>query len=79
MFITTVMASKKTNIGYIIGREHNSSKTVHHLFFMDDLKLFANNDARLESLITMVKQFSDDIEMKFGLDICSKLTIKKVK
>ena len=66
---------RKTNIGYRIG----SSKTVHHLFFMDDLKLFANNDARLESLITVVKQFSDDIEMKFGLDKCSKLTIKKGK
>ena len=34
---------------------------------MDDLKLFAKNDQQLQGLLNIVKQFSDDIQMEFGL------------
>ena len=46
--------------------------TISHLFYMDDLKLFAKNDVDLEGLLTTVKQFSEDICMEFGLDKCAK-------
>ena len=46
---------------------------------MDDLKLYANNDQRLHDLIDIVSMFSNDIKMKFGLDKCNTLTIKKGK
>ena len=45
--------------------------TINHLFYMDDVKLFAKNDQQLQGLL-IVKQFSDDIRIKFGLDKCAK-------
>ena len=35
---------------------------------MDNLKLFAKNDQQLQGLSNIVKQFSYDIRMEFGLD-----------
>jgi len=49
------------------------------VIFMDDLKLYAANDTNLTSLIYIVKTFSDDIRMSFGLSKCNKLTIIKGK
>ena len=49
-------------------------KTINHLSYMDDLKLYAKNDKELERLLSTVKQFSDDIGMEFGLDKCAKVT-----
>ena len=39
---------------------------------MDNLKLFAKNDQQLQGLLNIVKQFSYDIRMEFGLDKCAK-------
>ena len=52
-------------------------KTITHLFYMDDLKLYAKNDGDLEGLLATVKRFSDDINMEFGLDKCTKATFKR--
>ena len=41
---------------------------------MDDVKLFAKKDQQLQGLLKIVKQFSDDIRMEFGLDKCAKAT-----
>ena len=46
--------------------------TINHLFYMDDLKLFAKNDQDLEDLLNTVKEFSNDIGIEFGLDKCAK-------
>jgi len=46
---------------------------------MDDLKTCAKNDQEQTGLLTIVKGFSGDIEMKFGLDKCGKATLKKGK
>ena len=54
-------------------------KKINHLFYMDDLKLYAKNDKELECLLSTVKQFSDDIGMEFGLDKCLKATFIKDK
>ena len=48
-----------------------------HLLFMDDLKLFAEDEKGMERLIEVVHTFSRDIGMEFGLDKCAKCTIKK--
>ena len=63
-----------TKCGYEIYR-----KKVNHLFYIDDLKLFARNDGQLEGLLTTVKEFSNDIAMQFGLDKCAKVTFKREK
>ena len=52
-------------------------QVIKHLFYMDDLKLYAKNDKELEGLLSTVKQFSDDIGMEFGLDKCAKASFIK--
>ena len=63
-----------TGYGYKI-----SNKKINHLFYMDDLKLYACSDYELEGNLKTVKPFSDDIEMEFGLDKCAKATFKRGK
>ena len=65
---------RQTKIGYKINR-----RTISHLLFMDDLKLFASNNNQLQSLINVVKTFSDDIKMSFGMNKCNKITITRGK
>ena len=45
---------------------------ISHLFDMEDLKLYAQNNDGLDELIHKVKQFSDDIKMKVEIDKCAK-------
>ena len=61
-----------TGYGYRI-----SEKTINHLFYMDDLKIYAKDDGELEGLLKTVKQFSDDIGMEFGLEKCAKASFTK--
>jgi len=46
---------------------------------MDDLKLYGKDDNQIEGLLKIVKGFSDDIGMEFGLDKCAKATFKRGK
>ena len=69
----------RTNRGYQMKTSNNQRKNISHLFFMDDLKLFCSNDNQLCSLLDTVSMFSKDISMKFGLDKCNKLSMKKGK
>lgn len=64
----------QTGYGYKI-----FDRRINHLFYMDDLKLYASNDNELEGLLKTVKAFSDDIGMEFGLSKCAKATFKKGK
>ena len=64
------------NTGY--GYKMNSRR-INHLFYMDDLKLYARDDRELEGLLQTVKSFSDDIGMEVGLDKCAKATFKRGK
>ena len=50
--------------GYYFAR---NGQKVSHLLFMDDLKLCANDEKSLESLIPIVCVFSNDIVMEFGV------------
>ena len=44
---------------------------------MDDLKTFAKDDNQQTGLLTIVKTFSDDIKMEFGLEKCAQATFKR--
>ena len=46
---------------------------------MDDLKLYANNENRLDSPVQRVRIFSDDIGMEFWIDKCATLVLKRGK
>ena len=64
----------RSNLGYRM-----SQNIISHLLFMDDLKLYASNDQQLNQMIAIVKTFSDDIRMQFGIEKCNKITIVKGK
>ena len=38
---------------------------------MDDIKLFANNEKELETLTQAMRIYSEDVEMKFGIEKCT--------
>ena len=65
---------KRENIGYKFGKEQ---KMMNHLLYMDDLKLYGRSEQELESLIDVVRVFSRDIGMEFGLDKCAVLVLKQ--
>ena len=46
---------------------------------MDDLKLYAKDDSELEEFLRIVRGFSDDIGVEFGLSKCAKDTFKRGK
>ena len=52
---------------------------INHRFFMDDLKTYSKDDNQQTGLLTVVKKFSDDIRMEFGLEKCAKATFKRGK
>ena len=57
---------------YEIGTE-----LITHLFYMDDLKLYAKEDSELQGFLRIVKGFSDDIGMEFGLSKRTKATFER--
>ena len=69
----------KSNTGYNLKRRSECKTIVNHLLYMDDLKLYAASESQLTKQLEIVKQFSDDIKMQFGLDKCGKLSLVKGK
>jgi len=45
------------------------------LYISNDNKIYASNDKQLETMVNIVKSFSDNIKMSFGIEKCNKLTI----
>ena len=58
---------QESSCGYEI-----QGQKINHLFFMDDLKTYAKDDNQQAGLLTVVKKFSNDIRMEFGLEKCAK-------
>ena len=72
--ITLTMILRQVNAGY---RFSGSREKVNHLLFMDDLKLYGSCNEELESVVGVVKIFSDDVGMKFGFGKCGVLVVEK--
>ena len=51
--------------GYRLAKD---MRPINHLLFMDDLKLYGAIKDQLDSLIQVVRIFSEDIKMSFGLE-----------
>eukprot|EP00957_Ditylum_brightwellii_P104613 7971333-Ditylum_brightwellii.AAC.1 len=60
----------RTKLGFVL-RKHKIS----HLLYICDLKLYARNEEELRRALQIVEDFSDDINMTFGLDKCTILLI----
>jgi hypothetical protein len=63
--------------GYNCGPPSNRRHKVTHLFYMDDLKIYAASQADLDQSIRIVHEYSRDIGMAFGLDKCAVLHLKR--
>ena len=56
-----------------------TKEKINHLLYMDDLKIFAKEEACLDALIQTVRVFSSDIGMEFGIEKCAILIMKRGK
>ena len=65
----------ETDLGYITSRNQESSLPL----VMDDLKLYAKSERKLDLVIQTMGIFSDDVSMVFGLDKCAVLVMKRRK
>ena len=72
--IPFTMILRQVNAGY---RFSGSREKVNHFLFMDDLKLYDSCDEELESVVGVVKMFSDNVGMKYGFDMCGVLVVEK--
>ena len=65
---------RKVRAGYKLAKER---RPINHLLFMDDLKLYGASKDQLDSLVQVVRIFSQDIKMSFGLDKCAVLEMRR--
>ena len=66
---------RKMMAGYKLAKE---MMPINDLLFMDDLKLYgATSKDQADSLVQVVRIFSQDIKMSFGLDKCAVLEIRR--
>ena len=59
--ILTTLVLRQTKVSYELKK---GGKKINHLVFMDDLKLFAKNEDQVDSLVNIVRNFSEDIKME---------------
>ncbi|XP_067950281.1 uncharacterized protein [Watersipora subatra] len=57
--------------------QFKGSTKINHLFYMDDIKLCANKNRDIDSLIHHTLVYSKDLRMTFGIEKCRRLTLNK--
>ena len=68
---------RKCTAGYKLSR---SQEKINHLMYVDGIcKLFAKNEKELENLIHVVRIYSQDIGMEFGIEKWAMLLMKSGK
>ena len=72
-------ALNRMNTGYNLNKRQEQPTTVNHLLFMDDLKLYNSREKSLKEQLTVVHNFSNDINMQFGINKCAKISIIRGK
>ena len=74
MIPLSIIIRRESSLGYAFGSGKN---LISHLVFMDDLKLYGKSMRELESLVEVVRVYTEDIGMKFGIGKCGVVTIEK--
>ena len=67
---STIDAIKKSTIGFNIRNNRRVTYTINHLLYMDDLKLYAPTRDKLNQLLQIVQEYSNDIQMSLALEKC---------
>ena len=65
--------------GYTVGEPGHRNCNISHLFFVDDLKLYASTMSNMIDMLNLVTTFSTDIGMKFGESKCCYVVVKRGK
>ena len=65
--------------GYIAGPPGNRTNKITHLFFVDDLKTYAQDTMTAKLQLDLITTFTKDIRMEFGKDKCAYMYIEKGK
>ena len=74
--IPLTLVLRKVKAGYdLLGRRG----VVNHLLFMHDLKLYGKSEKQVDTLLSTVRVFSQDIGMQFGINKCAVLVLKREK
>jgi hypothetical protein len=66
----------KLNTAY---EEHTINTKIPHLLYMDNLKLIEKTEEELQKQKQVVRNFSEDIHMEFGLHRCTNIVMKRGK
>ena len=74
IMLPLTLVLRKMRAGY---KKTNGMKPINHLLFMDDLKLYGASKDQLDSLVQVVRIFSQDIKISFGLDKCAVLEMRR--
>ena len=74
IMLPLTLAIRKMRAGYKLAKD---MKPINHLIFMDDRKLYGARKDQLDSLVQVVRIFSQDIKMPFGLDKCDVLEMRR--
>jgi len=64
----------RADCGYQV---HGTERKISHLLNMDDLKLLGRNENDLENEMKIVQTIIKDINMKFGLENCARICLKR--
>ena len=73
-------------VSHLLSKEEGFKLTIEdqiriitHLFFVDDLKLYASTLAKMKKLLDIVIQFTNDVGMSFGESKCAYQAIERGK
>ena len=69
----------RMNTGYNLNKRQQEPPYINHLLYMDDFKLYNSSEKALKEPLNEVHQFSRDINMEFGINKCTKISINKCK
>ena len=75
LFILSFLLS--TLNGDQIGKSDSKRTNISQLFFVDDLKTYAQNIKEVKQQLYLIATFSKDIKLEFGIDKCSYINIER--
>ena len=64
------MLLKESTIGFSIRNNRRVMYIINHLLYMGDQKLYATTRDKLNQLLQIVQEYSNDIQMSLGLEKC---------
>jgi len=64
------------NTGYV---EHTTITKISHLHYIYDLKLMGKTEEEIQKEMQVIRNFSNDIHMDFGLENYAEIVLKRGK